>query len=280
MLTPRLVILALVGALGVTSCATTGEADAPPIEGLGRIPGASVAPSVPVTSSVLDGPVLGTVAKGNKLLIIGDSILAATTKRYGGAMCSALVPAGWQVAVEAETSRRIVFGRKVLDARLREGWNAAVIFLGTNYGGDAVAYEKELAWAVDALAPSPVLLLTPTLYRANMADVASRIRAVASTRPQVSVLDWTSISARPGVLSSDGIHPSASGRDVLVSEVAAAVGKPPSGTGSCLSARFTDDSSATPGAVPPTTASGAAPPSSLPVPAPTPDSSSSVPADG
>ena len=178
------------------------------------------------------------------------------------------------MAVEAETSRRIVFGRKVLDARLREGWDAAVVFLGTNYGGDAAAYEKELAWLVDALAPSPVLLLTPTVYKSAMTEVAARIRAVASTRPTVAVLDWATISRRAGVLASDGIHPSASGREVLVAEVATAVGSAPSGTGSCLSARFTDDSSAAPGAVPATTVP-AAPASSS-----SSSSSSSVPSGG
>ena len=274
MSTPRLAVLALVGALGAAACsggAVSGEpAD---IEGLGRIPGAGSATTEVAPAQSLEGPRIGSLAAGNKMLVIGDSILAATAKRYGGAMCAALVPLGWRVAVEAETSRRIVFGRKVLDARLREGWDAAVVFLGTNYGGDAAAYEKELAWLVDALAPAPVLLLTPTVYKSAMTEVAARIRAVASTRPTVAVLDWATISRRAGVLASDGIHPSASGREVLVAEVATAVGSAPSGTGSCLSARFTDDSSAAPGAVPATTVPAAPASSSS-------SSSSSVPSGG
>lgn len=272
MSTPRLASLVIVGALGVAACSgTSATGDAPALEGLGRIPGAAEASTVPAATTSLEGPLIGTLAAGNKMLVIGDSIFAATAKRYGGAMCAALVPLGWRTAVEAETSRRIVFGRRVLDARLREGWDAAVIFLGTNYGGDAAAYEKELAWLVDALAPAPVLLLTPTVYKSSMTEVAARIRAVASSRPSVAVLDWATISRRPGILASDGIHPSASGREVLAAEVAGAVGPAPSGTGSCLSARFTDDSSATAGAVPATTVPSSSSSSS---------SSSSVPPGG
>ncbi len=275
MSTPRLAALVIVGALSAAACsATAASEDAPALEGLGRIPGASSVTSVPVASS-MEGPIIGSLARGNKLLVIGDSIFAATAKRYGGAMCAALVPLGWRTAVEAETSRRIVFGRRVLDARLREGWDAAVVFLGTNYGGDAAAYERELAWIVDALAPAPVLLLTPTVYRSSMTEVAARIRAVASSRPSVAVLDWATISRRPGVLSSDGIHPSASGREALAAAVAAAVGSAPSGTGNCLSARFTDDSSATPGAIPATTV-----PSSSSSSTSSSSSSSSVPSGG
>lgn len=254
MSTPRFALLVLIGALGATACAgTTGSKGASDLDGVGRIPGAVAGTTDPGVNGSVEGPTIGSLAAGNKLLVIGDSIIAATAKRYGGAMCAGLVPLGWRTAVEAETSRRIVFGRKVLDARLREGWDAAVIFLGTNYGGDADAYEKELTWLVDTLAPAPVLLLTPTVYKSAMTEVAARIRAVAASRPSVAVLDWATISRRPGVLASDGIHPSASGREVLAAEVAGAVGSAPSGTGSCLSARFTDDSSATAGAVPATT---------------------------
>ena len=50
--------------------------------------------------------------------MIGDSIMASTATRYTGYMCDELVPLGWSVDVEAEPSRFIDFGNRVLDRRL------------------------------------------------------------------------------------------------------------------------------------------------------------------
>ena len=97
-------------------------------------------------------------------------------------MCDALVPLGWKVAVEAEPSRFIDFGNlvldKVLDANAAPGddWNAAVVFLGSNYGGDEARYEAELRRILDRLAPRPTLLFTVTEYRPNYSEVNEVVR--------------------------------------------------------------------------------------------------------
>lgn len=103
--------------------------------GVGNIPGNGFSDGGLATDLVntidypeVDGPVLAEKINGNRIIIIGDSILAGTASRYGGAMCSKLVPMGWRVAVEAETGQSINFGRKVLKARIYDGWDAAVIF--------------------------------------------------------------------------------------------------------------------------------------------------------
>ena len=66
---------------------------------------------------------------GNRVLVIGDSIMASTATRYTGYMCDELVPLGWAVEVEAEPSRFIDFGNVVLDKRLDP--NAATTTTGT-----------------------------------------------------------------------------------------------------------------------------------------------------
>jgi lysophospholipase L1-like esterase len=204
----------------------------------------------------LDGPVLGTIAAGNRVLVIGDSILAGTASRYGGAMCAALVPLGWRVAVEAEASQMVGFGRTVLRDRIYEGWDVAVVFLGTNYGGSASLYEKDLTAIVKSLAPRPTLLLTASLFRPTMQQVNQVIRIVASKNPNVSVLDWSTTSVQTGVLNRDKIHPTDAGRQVLVSSVASALGEAPTGPGACLPSKFTDDSLVT-GVMPSSTIAGA-----------------------
>ena len=233
----------LVGACGEGSNLTADSV----LAHVGRIPGLDSSSSVVVVNGVranlaaLQGPVLGTVSKGNKLIVIGDSIFAGTASRYGGAMCDELVPLGWRVAVEAEAGQTVTFGRTVLRDRIYEGWDAAVVFLGTNYGGSAEKYQRDLTAIVTSLAPRPTLLLTATLFKPQMADVNNVIRAVAASNSNVSVLDWGMTSTQTGLLNRDGIHPTDAGRNVLVKSVAAALGNAPIAGGSCLPSKYTDD---------------------------------------
>lgn len=259
MATPRTSLFMRVAAacLFVASC--SGSTAAPQtftLSGVGRIPGLGPAGDSGANGS-LQGPILGLRASGNRLLIIGDSILAGTANRYGGPMCPTLVPMGWRVVVEAEAGQPVQFGRTVLRRRLSEGWDAAVVFLGTNFGGDAQKYEKELTAIVEALAPRPTLLLTATLFKPAMQDVNNAIRSVASGHSNVSVLDWGLLSVQPGILNSDGIHPTSQGHQLLVTSIAAAVGSAPGGTGACIPALFTDDSLVNGDVMPTTTLPGA-----------------------
>ncbi|MEI8398593.1 MAG: hypothetical protein WCG33_05540, partial [Actinomycetes bacterium] len=233
----------------VSSCLGVGsDTTRLTLTNVGRIPGINATSGAVIVDGVraslanLDGPVLGTVASGNRLIVLGDSILAGTANRYGGAMCAGLVPLGWRVAVEAEAGQMVGFGRTVLRDRIYEGWDAAVVFLGTNFGGSASLYEKDLTAIVESLAPRPTLLLTASLFRPTMQQVNQVIRIVASKHPNVSVLDWSTTSVQTGVLNRDKIHPTDAGRQVLVSSIASALGDAPTGPGACLPSKFTDDS--------------------------------------
>lgn len=247
----------------MSACSVTGGSNGQIIlQNVGRIPGIAASGGEVIidgqrsTLSALEGSPLGANAAGNRLLIIGDSILSGTASRYGGAMCSALVPLGWRVAVEAEAGQMVGFGRTVLKDRIYEGWDAGVVFLGTNYGGNQEKYERDLTAIVEALAPRPTLLLTATLNRPTMQEVNETIRTVASKFSNVSVLDWGTTSIQPGLLNRDRVHPSDSGRKVLVASIASALGTAPVSPGECLSSKYTDDSLVTDEVLPSTTAPG------------------------
>lgn len=245
-------VLVSVAALGcaalLSSCTNSRAAGLTELQHVGRIPGINsaggsvVVDGVRANLSSLEGATLGSQAAGNRLLVIGDSILAGTANRYGGAMCSAVVPLGWRVAVEAEAGQMVGFGRTVLRDRIYEGWDAAVVFLGTNFGGSKENYERDLTRIVESLAPRPTLLLTATLFRDTMQQVNEVIRVVASKNSHVSILDWGTASVQPGLLNKDRVHPTNAGRAVLVSSIASALGTAPTSPGSCLPAKFTDDS--------------------------------------
>jgi hypothetical protein len=202
-------------------------------------------PATSTTSSTL--PASGTVGDevtGNRVLLIGDSILASTSRRYSNDTCRALVPNGWQAEVEAESGQFIEFGDTVLDARLSAGWDAAVIFLGNNYNGDQASYARQLGEMVQRLAPRPVMLLTVTEFRPDRAEVNDAIRFIADNEPNVRIVDWAARTAGPDaerILGGDGLHLSTYGREQLANEIAWGMGIAPVRPGDCLKSTFIDD---------------------------------------
>lgn len=224
---------------------TLGGIGAPPPTGQGA--GDLTLPATPGTfPGGEDIPVpaasIGETVLGNRVLLIGDSLFAGLATRYGGDACEGLVPLGWQVAVEAESGRFIDFANRVLDARLDEGWDAVVVMLGTNYGGDEVGYEAELSALLDRLAPRPVVLLTTTVFRETQVEVNEVIARQVLARDGVEALDWSTMSEEPGVLAGDGIHATDAGRAFMVQGIAALLGTAPVQPGDCLTSEFTDDS--------------------------------------
>jgi hypothetical protein len=195
------------------------------------------------TTTLVPAVQIGSLVTGNRLLMIGDSITASAAQRYGGELCDALVPLGWQVEVDAEPSRFIDFGNTVLDQRLSAKWDAAYVFLGTNYLGDQNSYFKQLEKIIKRLSPRPVVLLTVTEFAESRRQVNDAITLVSSQYANVHVLDWGAIAAADAatVLRGDGHHLTASGRATLASVVAGYMGQAPAETGRCLKTSFTDD---------------------------------------
>jgi len=231
------------------------ESHDPTIQGVGILPGsdaevlptdvASTAPSSTVSTTTLPPlPTIGSLVTGNRLLMIGDSITASAAKRYGGEFCRALVPLGWQVEVDAEPSRFVDFGNAVLDKRLSAKWDAAYVFLGSNYLGDQESYRKQLEKIVQRLSPTPVVLLTVTEFEDNRREVNDAITLVTAEFPNVHLLDWGSIAAANAdtILRGDGLHLTNDGRAVLASTIAGVMGQAPQPEGDCLATSFSDDS--------------------------------------
>lgn len=278
----RLLVIAsaaLLAACGASEAAGPGSDTAPPrtIGGVGELPATPAPqvtePSAEETSTTVadedesvrtaitlspteedddEVPLIGEVAEGNRLLMVGDSILASTSRRYGREMCDALVPMGWTVELNAERGQFVEFGSRVLDRRLapEQGvdWDAAVVFLGSNYGEDQAAYEEELVEIVTELAPRPTLLLTVTEYRPSWAEVNEVIEAIDDEYDHVTVADWSTVAGEAGVLSGDRLHPTEAGEEALVELISEHLGDAPrvrfGDEPECLRSQYTDDSRA------------------------------------
>jgi hypothetical protein len=260
----REVTLSVICALLVACSAAASGPDSSQgqtIEGVGILPGSGPAVEVIVsdptttvaateipTTTVAPLPLIGSLVTGNRLLMIGDSVTASAAKRYGNEWCNTLVPLGWQVEVDAEPSRFVDFGNAVLDKRLKANtkWDAAYVFLGSNYLGDQEAYRKQLEKIVQRLSPIPIVLLTVTLFDESRQQVNDAISLVSAEFPNVRVVDWSSIAAADPttILRGDGLHLTNAGRTVLASTVAGVLGPAPAPDGDCLKTSFTNDSGA------------------------------------
>jgi len=177
-------ITLLLGLLAVaTACgAASGQGvDPPDTAAVGGLPAQgfdsstiepeSVSTLVRTTVPIDENQQIGGKVPGNRVLLIGDSVMASTSQRYGGEMCAALVPLGWQTEVDAETGRFIDFGDQVLDTRLAAGWDVSVILLGNNYGENQDVYRQYLDAIVARLSPQTVVLLTVSDFKSSRAKV-------------------------------------------------------------------------------------------------------------
>jgi hypothetical protein len=249
------VLCALLVACSAVASAPPDSHD-PTVEGVGVLPDGSpdsgvvdasdpsTIPLPAATTTTLVPPItIGSLVTGNRLLMIGDSITASAAQRYGGELCKALVPLGWQVEVDAEPSRFIDFGNQVLDQRLSAKWDAAYVFLGTNYMGNQQSYQKQLEKIVQRLAPTPVVLLTITEFAENRRQVNDAITLVSSEFPTVHILDWGAMAAAGAdtILRGDGHHLTNGGRETLAATVAGVLGQAPVEPGGCLPTSFTND---------------------------------------
>ena len=227
---------------GATTTAVTGT-----VAGIGNLPvqvSTTAADSSSETSALNQSRLLtvGELSDGPRLLMIGDSIFTAVSRRSSNMACERLVPLGWQVAVEAERGRFIDLGLRIVKKKLPQGFDAAVLFLGTNYGKKQDVYQETLDKILDELAPRPVIILTATEYKPFMQEVNAVIEEEVRTRDNLWLVDWREISKTPGVLSKDGIHPVDAGNVVLMDSIINVLGNAPGGEpGECLKVEFKND---------------------------------------
>ena len=219
------------------------------LNGVGRIPGGdfntliSLPDGVDLTFPELSGKMIGPQIKGNRVLMIGDSILASTSSRYNNEMCDTLTKLGWQVAIEAQAGEFISFGAKVLGRRWEEGWDTAVVFLGTNNDDNMAEYEEKLREMFDVLSQNPFVVLTTAEFRPKQLQINEIIKRVADEYGNVTVLDWAAVARNNGLVGRDGVHLTADGRAVFATAVARSLEfSRDRNNGQCLRSVYDDDS--------------------------------------
>jgi hypothetical protein len=224
----------------------TGTGDSLPV------PSTTVAEeSATTTTEARPDPITGPIGDevvGNRVLVIGDTVIASTAPRFGGSMCDALEAFGWQAEIAAEVGRFVEFGRSVVEARVTPDepeWDAAVIMLGNHFDGRVDGFRRELEALITSLSPRPILVDTLVEDDTFQAALNEIIRDLPRSHPNVVILDWAVIAAaEPDVLLADtpsGL--SDEGRNRLALFTVAALGEPPVTDGAgCVPPVFVDDS--------------------------------------
>jgi len=238
------------GATSESANSALGDADSTDASDSSTPPSTSIDASSTTTSVPSFIPV-GAHTTGNRVLMIGDSVTASVSKRYGGQACDALVPLGWKLEIDAEVGRFIDFGKLVLDKRLDAGWDAVVIFLGNNYGEKQGVFESYLREMLQRIAPRPTILINTSLFDPVQQQVNDAIAYDAAAFPNVSVIDWAKVTADdPTLTGADNLHLTEAGRRALAYQLAVAMGQAPVTPGDCLDTNFHNDSAGSPNGPP------------------------------
>ncbi len=220
----RTLLLAGIGALAA-ACTPTGARptlEEPGLEGLAAAADrGTVAGGAPPTPAV-------------DLVMVGDSITVASTP----ALEVALAATGLTVsAIDAQVGRRMNVGTRVLTpgadvirfvaaSTPPDVW---VVALGTNDIGQfdgADAYRKQIELLLAEIPPAAPLVWVDTWFRARgeASEVFNLVlRDVLGARDRSVVADWAAPAEEPGVLTSDGVHPTPAGSDRFAEVTAAAV---------------------------------------------------------
>ncbi|MFP5487614.1 MAG: hypothetical protein ACLGHQ_04840 [Acidimicrobiia bacterium] len=154
----------------------------------------------------ISGPLVDEVLD-HRVLLVGDTALAATTPRAGGIMCDILTGFGWDIEVEAEPGRPIDFAVEVLDELLDDpdGWDVVGLMFGHHVPDSVDDFERTLDGLLERLAPTPVMLHTVAELGDEQVEVNRLLRERERSWPNVVIVDWAAAAeAEPDVLLDDG----------------------------------------------------------------------------
>ena len=205
-------------------------------------------PTTTSTTEVEREPISGSLVDevlGYRVLLVGDTPMAATTPRAGGVMCDVVTGFGWDIEIEAEPGRSIDFAERVLVELPEDDWDIVGLMFGHHLQSTVADFERTLDTLLDRLAPRPVILYTVTELGEEQVEVNRILRQRQRSWPNVVIVEWAEATAlEPDLLLDDGgPAPSDEGAGRLALFTAALLSRTPGDQpGTCLESVFTDDS--------------------------------------
>jgi lysophospholipase L1-like esterase len=164
-----------------------------------------------VAAVVLAGLVGGTggasataPSKPRRVVLIGDSVMAALNPNYTNAAGKVIGAAGWTVVIDAKVNRTTAQGALVARARRSLVTDSVVVMLGHNDGATPSVFSRRATAVLDAVTGVPHVYWL-TMREPRYAGANQMLRSLAKRYPNVRLVDWAH-QIEPGWTAKDGLH--------------------------------------------------------------------------
>ena len=168
-----------------------------------------------------------TIESGGKTLLIGDSLMDSDTVKDG--ITKGIADGS---VINAKVSRNFGAGGGELDGyhileeelKKNDDYEVVVYALGTNQGG---ANKETLEKVKKLVGDKKLILMTTYVTGGSAPDQTNKWGETVKGEGggNVSVMDWASIAKKPGMLGSDGVHPTPEGSKEYINMIIDAVKK-------------------------------------------------------
>jgi lysophospholipase L1-like esterase len=243
-----LVPVLAVAAVGLTACgedapvttatlarpgATTAAAPSTaPVTAPATLPPTTLPPTTPAPTTVpttvpttlpptTPAPTIPKVVPG-RVVLVGDSVMAALEPNYTDAAREVLGAAGWQVDIDAEVNRSTLQGGQVVAALNPAPNDTVVLMLGHNDAGSARVFGPRVEAVLQQLAGVQRVYWL-TMREPRYAEANAVLAAAQATHPNLRLIPWAA-SIQPGWTAKDGLHLNGSGATGMAQLILQAIG--------------------------------------------------------
>ena len=144
-----------------------------------------------------------------RVVLVGDSVMAALDPNYTDAAREVLGAAGWKVDIDAEVNRSTDPGRQRGGRVAAGAGDTVVLMLGHNDAGSAKVFGPRVE-AVLAQLAGVERVYWLTMREPRYAEANGVLAAAQATHPNLHIIPWAA-SIQPGWTAKDGLHLNGSG---------------------------------------------------------------------
>jgi lysophospholipase L1-like esterase len=139
-----------------------------------------------------------------RVVLIGDSVMAALNPGYTNAAARVIGAAGWNVIIDARVNRSTAQGADVAQARRAQETDSVVVMLGHNDGATPSVFSRRATAVLEQLKRVPRVYWL-TMREPRYAGANQVLRTLAPRYRNVRLIDWAH-TVKPGWTAKDGLH--------------------------------------------------------------------------
>jgi lysophospholipase L1-like esterase len=139
-----------------------------------------------------------------RVVLIGDSVMAALNPAYTNAAVRVIGGAGWSVTIDARVSRSTAQGAQAVRARRSQETDSVVVMLGHNDGGTPALFQRRASAVMQQLKGVPHVYWL-TMREPRYAGANRVLRSLAGQYKNLRLIDWAH-HIKPGWTATDGLH--------------------------------------------------------------------------